>query len=687
MDRLLAMGVIKPVDFTEWAAPILVLRKPNRKTRMCVDYSTGLNDALQPNQHPLPLPEDIFATLNGGQIFSQLDLSDAYLQIELDDDSKKLCCISTHRGNYVFQRLPFGVKSAPGIFQSIMDNLLAGMPFAMAYLDDIVIVSRSIEEHAQHLKGVFSRIKDYGFRLRLEKCNFFMTSIKYLGVIIDSKGRRPDLAKIQAIAKMPPPSDVPTLRSFLGLINYYQVFVNNMRFIRQPFDELLQRDKRWSWSPKCQDAFIKLKDILQSDLLLTHYDPKLDIIVAADASEYGIGAVLQHRFPDGSMKAVIHVSRALTPAERNYGQIEKEGLALIFAVKKFHKMLYGRHFMLLTDHKPLLSIFANKKGIPAHTANRLQRWAVILSAYDFSLEYRNTTSFGQADALSRLIASQKSSVEDEKVIANLNLDVNVNAIVRQLPLTYEDIRETTKDDALLRQVMKFVRNGWPKILQLHQYADWPIIQHFYRRRAQLSIIQECLLFEERIVIPQQLQLRILRLLHHGHPGIQRMKSLARMHAYWPLMDQQLENFVKQCGRCAAAAKQPVKTTLQSWPISTKPWERVHIDYAGPHTGNYFLVIVDAYSKFPEIFVTKSITAETTISILRGLFAHYGLPEVIVSDNGTQFTSQSFAMFCASNGVQHIFTPPYHPQSNGFVDTLKRALLKGRETCRKCSTSS
>ena len=311
----------------------------------------------------MPVPEDIFATLNGGQVFSQIDLSDAYLQVELDEQSKELCNINTHRGVYAYQRLPFGTKSAPGIFQEIMNKMLAGLPFATAYLDDIIVVSRSQEDHTRHLHAVFERINDYGFRVRLGKCSFYQTSIRYLGFVVDKDGRCPDPQKLRAVVKMPAPNNVSTLRSFLELVNYYQSFVPNMRSIRHPLGDLLKKKQELNWSDCCQHAFDSIKEILKSDLLLTHYDPSLEVIVAADASEQGL-AVIQHWWPDASVKAVAHASCSLTSAEQNYSQIEKEGLALIFAVKKFHKYICGRHFTLLTDHRPLLSIFGSRKGIP-----------------------------------------------------------------------------------------------------------------------------------------------------------------------------------------------------------------------------------------------------------------------------------------------------------------------------------
>jgi transposase InsO family protein len=680
LNRLLDLEVIKPVKHAEWAAPVLIVKKPDGSTRLCVDYSTGLNDALRLHQHPLPVPEDIFTTLNGGQVFSQIDLSDAYLQVELDEESKKLCNINTHRGVYAYQRLPFGTKSAPGIFQEIMTKMLAGLPFATAYLDDIIVVSHNREDHRRHLHAVFGRISEYGFRVRLGKCTFYQPSIKYLGYIVDKDGRRPDPQKIRAIATMPAPTTVTTLRSFLGLANYYQSFVPNMRSIRHPLDNLLKKDAEWSWSKACQQAFDSIRGILKSDLLLTHYDPAVEVIVAADASEHGVGAVIQHRWSNGQIKAIAHASSSLMPAEQNYSQIEKEGLALIFAVKKFHKYIYGRHFTLLTDHRPLLSIFGSKKGIPVHSANRLQRWAAALLAYDFKIEYRKSTEFGQADALSRLISAQAAADEDI-VVAALQADFDVNLLTSTLPVTFEKTREAAQQDAVLGLVMKYIKEGWPDISTLRQHPDRTQLEGFHRRRESLTIEQGCIMFGERVVIPTALRPRVLRQIHRGHPGIQRMKTLARSYTYWPGMDTAIEQMVRTCTSCAAAAKQPPKATLHSWPPATKPWERIHIDYAGPYMGKQFLIVVDAFSKYPEVVPVPCITSRQTIVALRKLSAQHGVPETIVSDNGPQFSSRDFKDFCIANSISHIQSPPYHAQSNGraerFVDTFKRGLHKLR----------
>lgn len=212
--RLEQTGVLTKVNYSAWATPIVVVRKANGTIRLCGDFSTGLNKALQTHQYPLPVPEDLFAKLNGGTIFSKIDFSDAYLQVEIDDSCKELVTINTHRGLYRYNRLPFGVKCAPAIFQQIMDTMLSGLPFAMAYMDDIVIASPSLAAHQKHVEEVFSRIKEYGFSLQIQKCEFFLPQIKYLGFIIDQHGRRPDPAKISAIQNIQAPADKTKLQSF-----------------------------------------------------------------------------------------------------------------------------------------------------------------------------------------------------------------------------------------------------------------------------------------------------------------------------------------------------------------------------------------------------------------------------------------------------------------------------------------
>ena len=297
-----------------------------------------------------------------------------------------------------------------------MYTMLTGVEGKAAYLEDIIIVGQSKQELTKRISRVLTCIQDFGFQLRPEKCHFYLPSIKYLGFIFDRQGCRRDPGNVAAIQYIPPSSDISSLHAFLGLVSYDGSFLPSLHQIKAPLNKQLTKDTKWSWPIDCQKSFYKIKSLIKSDLLLTHFDPNKKIVVASDASNHGVGAVISHTFNDGTEKAM-QAARSQIHAERNYSQVEKEALALIFAVKKFHMMLFGRHFTLLADHKPLLSIFGSRKGIPVYSDSRLQRWAIILLGYDFSIQYRRTTEFGQADALSRLIRIQSVSDDDTIITA------------------------------------------------------------------------------------------------------------------------------------------------------------------------------------------------------------------------------------------------------------------------------
>ncbi|XP_055622017.1 uncharacterized protein K02A2.6-like [Toxorhynchites rutilus septentrionalis] len=679
LHRLEQLKIISAVDYSEWAAPIVVVRKASGRIRICGDYSTGLNHCLQSHQYPLPLPEDIFSKFSNCDIFSQIDLTDAFLQMEVEESSRKLLTINTHRGLYQYNRMPPRIKAAPGAFQQLIDTMLAGLPNCAGYLDDVIVGGKNTEEHHRNLYAVLHRIQEYGFTIRPEKCSFGQKQIRYLGHLLDRQGIRPDPGKIKAINNMPAPKDITGVRSFMGAINYYGKFVPNMRNLRFPLDNLLKSGSTFKWTAECQQALEKFKEILSSDLLLTHYDPKLEIIVSADASSIGIGATICHKFPDGSIKVIQHASRALTETEQRYSQPDREGLAIVYAVTKFHKFVFGRRFRLQTDHAPLLRIFGSKKGIPVYTANRLQRWALTLLSYDFALEYVSTDKFGNADVLSRLI-DQHIKPDEDFVVACASLENDLRTVAMNttsnLPLSFNMIKDETRKDSILYKLYRFIQNGWPK--NRSDIKDWEM-QRYFDRQDSLSIVNGCIMFSERLIIPKAFRKRCLTQLHKGHPGIQRMKSIARSYVYWPGIDEEITSYVKTCDSCALEARSPQKVAPESWPKTTLPWQRIHIDFAGPLEDTYYLIVVDAHSKWPEIYPTLKITTSETIRLLRSLFANKGMPETLVSDNGTQFSSVLFEQFCYENGINHLKTAPYHPQSNGqaerFVDIFKRAIKK------------
>ena len=345
LDRLEASGALQQVAHSDWAAPIVPVSKKDGKFRICGDYKVTVNQALEIDQYPLPKPEGLFATLAGGKKFTKLDLSQAYQQLALDDDSRKLVTVNTHRGLYRYTRLPFGIASAPAIFQKLMVTVLRDIPNVICYLDNILVTGKSDDDHLHTLGIVLRRLDDHGFRVKKGKCAFLQPCVEYLGHKINCEGLQALPSKIAAITQAPTPHNVQELRSFLGLLNYYGKFIRNLSTIVHPLNSLLQAHKRCpeceQACPECEQAFKKAKEELSSSAVLVHYDPNLTITLAGDASAYGIGAVISHTLPDGSERPIAYASRSLSPSERNYAQLEKEALSLIFGVKKFHQYLYG----------------------------------------------------------------------------------------------------------------------------------------------------------------------------------------------------------------------------------------------------------------------------------------------------------------------------------------------------------
>ena len=462
---------------------------------------------------------------------------------------------------------------------------------------------------------------------------------------------------------MPLPKDPKQLRSFLGMVNYYDKFLPGLATKCACLNDLLHKDKKWYWTEEHSKAVDAIKESVTSADTLAHYDPTLPLTLACDASPVGVGAVISHTYPDGKEKPIAYASRKLTKAENNYAQIQKEALGIVYGVQKFKQYLLGRKFNLHTDHKPLLSIFHPQKGIPEVAASRLQRWAITLSAYDYEVRYQPSAQHGNADALSRLPLDHDEALESDEeeeivcVIEEQQLD--------KLPLRGKDIKKATEQDPILSQAFNYTLHGWPDF----ERAVPKNVKPYFHKRTQLTLRNGCLLSGLRVVIPHKHRQEVLKLLHAGHPGTTRMKSLARLHTWWPGIDKDIEDYSKACTSCATAARDPTRVPLHQWELPLRPWQRVHIDYAGHFKGKMWLLLIDAFSKWPEIHEMKSTTAEATISKLKHIFAAQGLPERIISDNGPQFTASEFQQFCNSRGIVHSTIAPYHPRSNGEVERL------------------
>lgn len=472
---------------------------------------------------------------------------------------------------------------------------------------------------------------------------------------------------------MPHPRNITELRSFIGMVNFYGKFIKNLSSLLSPLFELLRKGRHWSWGSDQQAVFMKVKEYLCSTEALAHFDMSQETVLTVDASARGLGAVLTQRSPGGGggrERAVAYASRTLTDHELNYSQIHKEALAIIFAVDKFHQYLYGRKFTLRTDHKPLVSIFGPSMGIPNAAASRLQRWAIILSAYDFNIEYIRTDK-NTADVLSRLIKSQKVEVasEEQELPEQTYLHFSSEALL----LDYNILKKETRSDTILSRVLSYVLDGWPTDIEIRE------LQPYANRKNEIYSELGCLMWGHRVIIPPACRKRVMSELHDAHMGMVKTKSLARSYVWWPGIDEAIEAACRACEVCAAVADAPPGHTPHSWPWPQRPWSRIHLDFLGPIGGRMYLVVVDACSKWIEAIRMIRTTAQAVIAALRDLWAKFGIPRQTVSDNGPPFSSSEFQSFLQHNAVEHIFTAPYHPASNGAAESAvkicKRAIKK------------
>ena len=543
---------------SEWAAPIVPVLKPDGTIRICGDYKITVNKAAKPDVYPLPRVEDLFATLAGGKTFTKLDLAHAYQQIPLEESSKQYVIINTHKGLYQYNRLPFGVAAAPSIFQRTLENLLQGIPHVSIYLDDILVTGTSEAEHLDTLDQVLNRLETAGLRLKQRKCAFMLESVIYLGHKILQKGLQPTEEKVRAITEASPPTNVSQLRSFLGLINYYGKIFPNLANMLAPLYSLLQKATRWSWGKPQQSAFQEAKTQLTSEKLLIHYDPSKELLLSCDASPYGIGAVLLHRMQDGTDQPIAFASRSLSKAEKGYAHLDKEGLAIVYGVKKFHQYLYGRKFTITSDHKPLEHIFSSTRPTPSLASARIQHWALTLSAYNYQIQYKPGKDNSNADALSRLpLPESPTSVPlpGETIFLMDTLET--------LPVNATQIRTWTSKDPVLSRVKELVLQGWVDTTDEQ-------LQPYQRRTDELSIHAGCILLGSRVVVPPAGRQKIMEELHQGHPGITRVKGLARGFVWWPGMDLDLENMVKSCPNCQVNQKAPPVAPLHPWEWPQRP---------------------------------------------------------------------------------------------------------------------
>jgi transposase InsO family protein len=666
LENMEQMKIISKVDEpTSWCAGMVVVPKKQGSLRICVDLKP-LNENVLREIHPLPKVEDLLAQLAGAKVFSKLDANSGFWQIPLVKSSRLLTTFVTPFGRYCFNKLPFGISSAPEYFQKQMNKILQGVEGVICLIDDILVFGKDAQEHKTRLETVLNIIKGAGITLNLEKCEFGKTELKFLGHIIDPDGIRADPEKTRAIQEMKPPDNVSDLRRFMGMVNQLGKFSPNLAELTQPLRELLHKNRDWVWSEVQQNSFARVKDELSEPTILSLYDPHKETKVSADASCYGLGAVLMQKEKE-TWRPVAYASRSLTETERRYAQIEKEALASTWACEKFSQYVLGMRFLVETDHKPLVPLLGNKHldTLPP----RVLRFRLRLARFDYDIRHVPGKLLYTADTLSRAPTPHSTDDLESQEEAELLVET-ITSHLPASPQTLQEYREAQQTDPVCSTVRNYCRHGWPD-----RKPENPDLTPFWEVRGKLSVGKELLLFGSRIVVPQSLRERTLEKIHEGHQGITRCRLRAQLSVWWPKMPQDIQKLIQTGSVCVKGTHNKCEPLMPS-SLPDYPWQKIGTDLFYWKNTTY-IIMVDYYSRYPEVIRLDSTTTSGVIKAMKSVFSRHGVPETIFSDNGPQFSSKEFLDFAKQYDFCHVTSSPHYPQSNGLaersIQTIKKLL--------------
>lgn len=668
------LGIIEKVDGpTPWVSPVVIVPKPKNpeKVRVCVDMRCA-NQAIRRERHITPTVDDIINDLNGATVFSKLDLNQGYNQLELAPESRYITTFSTHKGLRRFKRLSFGISSAAEIFQNAVREALSGLPGVINISDDVLIHGKTQEEHDNNLHGTFQRLREQHITLNRDKCVYNKHQLEFYGHVFGANGMSPDPKKVESILRMENPSNATEVRSLLGMINYCARFIPNYATLTEPLRALTHKDVSWEWTDTQETALKSLKQALASTPVMEYFDPAKTTELVVDASPVGLGAILTQKSNDSQNTHVVsYASRALSSVEQRYSQTEREALAIVWACEHFHLFVYGKPVTVITDHKPLESIFNNPRSKPSA---RLERWSLRLQPYAVTVKYKpgaqNAADYMSRHPLADTIPSSRAERVAEEYVNFVSAHATPKAV------TLEEIRSATKADPTLQQVSKSLNTGvWKTTKQSKQ------LRSFASAQSELSVLPDgIILCGTRIVIPHSLQEKLVQQAHIGHQGMVKTKRLLRTKVWFPGMDSIVENVINNCVACQAANhdNSTLCEPLQMSDLPRAPWTEVSADFCGPlPCGEYLLVVIDDYSRFPEVERITTTSAKATIPVLDKIFATHGIPEILKTDNGTPFNSQEFSDFMAHLGIHHRKITPYWPKANAgaerFMKTLEKAI--------------
>ena len=665
VERLVKIDVLEKVtEPTEWVNSFVIVEKvidssnahsPNhsikKSIRLCIDPK-DLNEAVEREPYYSRTIDELISMFAGAKVFTIVDMDKGYWQVVLHPESRKLTCMAFDIGRYQFKRLPMGSKVASDIFQRMLDSVYIGLPGVTGIADDMVILGRNEEEHDRNLILFLETTRKNGLVLNKKKLQFKKEEVSFFGHRWNSTGISPDPKKTESILKMQFPPDKETMHSFLGLVNFLNRYTPKLAELCSPLRKLILKDSHYSPGDPEHSAFDAIKAEFKKKIILPYFDRNKETILQTDASKKGFGAViLQEEQP------IYYASRALTSAEKNYQNLEREAQAAVWGMEKFHYFLYGRKFILQTDQKPLVSIFRKHM---IDVSPRIQRITIRAWQYDFVPQHIPGRINVIADSLSRVTPLEFQDSNAEKDILAVNFLQYSSVEERERD---EVLRETSKDKEL-QSLKHYISTGWPA-----KRSQIPVFLHpYWNYRDELTVESGILMKNSKVLIPETLKQKYLIQIHQGHQGIEACRSRAREFVFWVNINSDLKEMVEKCDICQS--QQNSTPIVQNYisEVPPHPWHTLGSDLFYFQRID-FLVVVDYFSKFLIVRKIPSSTSSAVIKELGMIFSEFGNPQIFRSDNGPCYSSQEFKFFMQNWLVEHRTSSPHYPQSNGLAESM------------------